>query len=90
MHLDAIILDAFGYLPFAHNGGALLFHLISKLHGRVPLIVTTNLTFGETGSRRDPEVCRYRSRPSRGQRRYPNGGNQTLKPSPSLVNVRRR
>ena len=28
--MDFIILDGFGYLPFAQTGGQLLFHLISK------------------------------------------------------------
>src|SRR5580658_1615602 len=44
LHQHAIVLDELGYLPFAQDGGALLFHLISRLYERVSLIVTTNLT----------------------------------------------
>jgi DNA replication protein DnaC len=46
-HLDAIIIDELGYLPFPESGGALLFHLISHLYEITSLIITTNLSFAE-------------------------------------------
>jgi hypothetical protein len=34
MYADMVILDELGYLPFSASGGALLFHLLSKLYER--------------------------------------------------------
>ena len=48
--MDILVLDELGYLPFSKNGGQLIFHLLSKIHQKTSLIITTNLIFGEWNS----------------------------------------
>ena len=46
LRMDLVILDELGYLPFSQAGGALLFHLLSKLYEHTSVMITTNLKCG--------------------------------------------
>ena len=47
LRMDLVICDELGYLPFSQAGGALLFHLLSRLYEHTSGVITTNLDFAE-------------------------------------------
>ncbi|MBV6322492.1 IS21-like element helper ATPase IstB [Duganella violaceipulchra] len=47
LRIELVILDELGYLPFSQAGGALLFHLRSKLYEHTSVVITINLSFAE-------------------------------------------
>ena len=49
VRMDLVVLDELGYLPFSQAGGALLFHLLSKLYEHTSVLIT-NLTFAKWSS----------------------------------------
>ena len=50
LRTDLVVLDELGYLPFSQAGGALLFHLLSKLYEHTSVVITTNLSFSQWSS----------------------------------------
>ena len=44
--MDAVILDELGYLPFSQAGGALLFHLLSRLYEHTVSVRPSHLDAG--------------------------------------------
>ena len=47
LRVDLVILDELRYLPFSQAGGALLFHLLSKLFGHTSVVIITNRSFSK-------------------------------------------
>lgn len=42
-----VIIDELGYIPFSRPGADLLFQVLAERHERKPVIITTNLGFGD-------------------------------------------
>ena len=57
--VDLLILDELAYVPLAAGDAELLFRVLGERQERRPIVVTTNLTFGEwTKMFPDPRLCR--------------------------------
>ena len=46
-HVELLVLDELGFVPFDRTGGELLFNLLTERYERRSVIVTTNLAFSE-------------------------------------------
>jgi hypothetical protein len=47
VHVNLVVLDELGYLPFSQAGGAMLFYLLSQFYERTSAISTTSLSISE-------------------------------------------
>lgn len=45
--IDLLVLDELGYMPFSKNSAQLIFHMLSKIHTKTSVIITTNIAFSE-------------------------------------------
>ena len=42
-----LIIDELGYVPFSKEGAQLIFQILAERHERMPVIITTNMGFGD-------------------------------------------
>jgi len=42
-----LIIDELGYVPFSKQGAQLIFQILAERHERKPIIITTNMGFGD-------------------------------------------
>ena len=57
--IEVLVLDELGYVPLGRTDAELLFQVLSERQERRPVIVTTNLPFGEwTSVFSDARLCR--------------------------------
>lgn len=42
-----LIIDELGYVPFSKEGAQLIFQILAERHERIPVVITTNMGFGD-------------------------------------------
>ena len=42
-----LIIDELGYVPFSKEGAQLIFQILAERHERKPVMITTNMGFGD-------------------------------------------